>query len=361
MAATDLRQSTTSSMNSLVPNFKVSAAKIDEAMSEETYWENPYWSEYLGYYNKIPELKQAINSLAIWTAGKGYETDDKTRIELDNITGWGEDSFQSIMKNMLVVKKVNGDSYAEIIRDSKAGDLLNIKILNPLNVRTIVNKKGIIEGYDEYNPETKSTRKRFKPQEILHLVNDRVANQIHGTSVIEACKWVIDARNEAMSDWRRILHRSTIRVLEVDSDDPTTLTTLKNQYAEAIRKGEVLILPKDNATFADLQAPPSETFLGWIRYLENFFYQAVGIPKIILGGSQEFTEASSKIGYLTFEQVYMAEQRELESDLWNQLGIKITFNRPVSLKDDVVTSEAANTGQVGFQPNEAQVGVSRTE
>ena len=101
--------------------------------------------------------------------------------------------------------------------------------------------------------------------------------------------------------------------------------------------------------------------MNWIRYLENVFYQAVGVPKIILGGSQEFTEASSKIGYLTFEQPYMAEQRELESDLWAQLGIKVKFERPVSLKEDVQQNEAANTGQVGIQANETQTGVARNE
>ena len=98
-----------------------------------------------------------------------------------------------------------------------------------------------------------------------------------------------------------------------------------------------------------------------IRYLENFFYQAVGIPKIILGGAQEYTEASSKVGYLTFEQVYMAEQRLLEQDLWAQLAIRLEFERPTSLKEEVVTSEAANTGQVGFQPNEVKPTIGRNE
>ena len=106
---------------------------------------------------------------------------------------------------------------------------------------------------------------------------------------------------------------------------------------------------------------PLQNPIEWIRYLENFFYQAVGVPKIILGGSQEFTEASSKVGYLTFEQVYAREQKELEADLWNQLAIKVEFIRPVSLKDNVTQDEAANTGQVGIQPNETEVQVTRNE
>ena len=99
----------------------------------------------------------------------------------------------------------------------------------------------------------------------------------------------------------------------------------------------------------------------WIEHLESEFQEEIGTPKVILGGSQNFTEASSKVGFLTFVQPYMTRQRNLEDDLWNQVGVKVRFNRPVSLKDDVQGSEAANTGQVGFQQNEAAVGVSRTE
>jgi hypothetical protein len=163
-----------------------------------------------------------------------------------------------------------------------------------------------------------------------------------------------------MSDWRIMLHRNLIgvRIIEVDEDDSTKLSTLKTQWKDAINKGEVLILPKGTASF-----PPTNTQNpeNWIRYLDNVFYQNVGVPKVILGGSQDYTEASSKVGYLTFEQVYMSEQTLLEDDLWNQLAIKVKFNRPVSLKDPMVESEAANTGQVGFQPNEAQVSERRTE
>jgi hypothetical protein len=266
---------------------------------------------------------------------------------------------------MIVVKKINGDAYAEIIRDNSEkgkGQLINLKPLNPSNVRIVLNKKGLIIRYEEYDTSSKQTKRKFKVSEILHLCNNRVANEIHGVSVIEACKWIIDARNEAMSDWRRILHRSTIRVLEVDSQDITKLTYLNEQYSQAIKNGELLILPiQDGGGFKDLSPPSITNFLEWIRYLENFFYQAVGIPKIILGGSQDFTEASSKVGYLTFEQVYMAEQRLLEQDLFNQLGVIIEFNRPVSLKENVQTDEGKNTVQTGFQPNEMQAGMTKNE
>lgn len=364
MPKTDISQTAISDMKSSVKDFNVSSKAIDERSAQkETFWENQFWPKYLGYYKQIPELKKAVDALAAWTCGKGWIADELTLIKLGIIRGWGEDSFDSIMQNMIIVKKINGDSFAEIIRDPEDGRLINLKPLNPAHIRIVIDSKGIIIRYEEYDPSLQKVKRELKPQQVLHLSNDRIANEIHGCSVITACQWIIDARNEAMSDWRRILHRSTIRVMYIDADNTTRLNDVKAQYAEAIKKGELLLIPakKPEAEFEDLQAPPVQNFMEWIRYLENFFYQAVGVPKIILGGSQEFTEASSKIGYLTFEQVYMTEQRLLEQDLQNQLGIKIKFNRPASLQEDVASSEAANTGQVGFQMNEMTAQAGRVE
>jgi hypothetical protein len=316
-------------------------------------------AKYWGYYKQIPELKKAVDALAMWVIGKGYNVfTDRDEVILDSLRGWGEDSFQSIVRNMLVTKKIQGDSFAEIIRDKETGTLINLKPISPERVRIIVGSNGLIKRY-----EVKSKSGEWKPlaqESMLHLCNDRVGDEIRGNSVIEACKWVIDARNEAMQDFRKVLHRNVIpvRIVEVDTDDTTKIAGFKTQYIKAAKDCEVLIIPRGTISMT-ADTIKIENPMVWIQYLENFFYQAVGIPKIILGGSEQFTEASSKVGYLTFEQVYMAEQSELEDDLKHQLGIEIKFNRPVSLKDEMQGSEEKNTGQVGFQPKESGINMQR--
>jgi hypothetical protein len=217
-------------------------------------------------------------------------------------------------------------------------------------MRIVVGKNGIIKRYEQNNKTGKIT---FKPEEILHLCNDRIGDEIHGVSVIDACKWVIDARNEAMTDYRKLLHRNVIpvRIIEIDTDDSTKRNAFMAEYKDAIQKGEVLVIPKGTVEFKEDQIEIQDP-IAWIQYLENFFYQAVGIPKIILGGSEQFTEASSKIGYLTFEQVYITEQSELETDLWNQVGINLTFERPISLSDAMQSTMTKNPGQTAAQPND---------
>ena len=47
---------------------------------------------------------------------------------------------------------------------------------------------------------------------------------------------------------------------------------------------------KEDANIEDLVAPPIAAFLEWIRYLENIFYQAVGVPRVI-ANSDNYTQS----------------------------------------------------------------------
>lgn len=359
MGKYDITETTYTDMESKVDDYSVSQETTDGASGNgETTYQDEYWTKYFGYYVNIPELKKAIDAYATWVLGKGYVAEDERhQAELDQIRGWGEDTFQSVLWNMIVVKKISTiGAFAEIIRND-LGEVVNLKPLDPGSMKTVVDEKGIVKRYEQVTKVAgKNKVKNYQPEEILHLVNDRIADEIHSRSVVESVQWVIDARQEAMEDLRRNLHRSTIRIMEVEEDDKTRLAQLKADYAEAIKKGEVLLVPKGTGKIEDFSATNTQ-HLEWIRYLENFFYQALGIPKVILGGSEEFTEASSKISYLTYEQVYTREVVELEADLWNQCGIKIKFNKPASLKNELLDSEQKNTGQVGFQPSDTTAGV----
>jgi len=355
MATLDINASTTTTTT--VEDYEVEGVSLDFAGDQrETFWDFTDVSTNYGYYFNIPELKSAIDTLAIWTVGKGYElevTSDEPII--DKINGWGKDTFQSIMENLIVTKKIIGDSFAEIIRNDK-GTLVNLKPISPERVRLVLNRQGILKRYDIQKKNGKYIQ--FETSDILHLCNERVADQIHGTSVVDATKWVIDARNEALADERMIKHRElALGVLYVDTDNITKRNKIMEQYSKAVKNGEVLVLPKDTAELKDTGISPKDR-LAWIQYLENFFYQAVRVPRVI-ATSEGFTEAGGKVGYLTFEPIYTKEQRTLELDIWNQLAIKIKFNRPASLGGTVQEDEAKNTGQLGFQPKDTKATVER--
>lgn len=356
MAELDISKTTTTGMTSSVSDYSVNAKALDFAGNqEETYWDFYDATKNFGYYKTIPELKNAIDSLALWTTAQGFETDSRNKAILEYVSGWGEDTITSIFQNMIIVKKIIGDAFAEIIKEDDT--LINLKPISPERVRIVVGAGGRIKRYDirknngEFVP--------MKPDRILHLCNDRIADEIHGISVIDVCKWVIDARNEAMTDYRKVLHRNVVpvRIIEVDTDDTAKRDALITEYEEAIKKGEVLVIPKGTVEIKDNQIKIQDP-IAWITYLENFFYQAVGVPRVI-ATSQDYTEAGSKVGFLTFEPRYTNEQTLLEQDIWSQLNIKIKFNRPPSLGGVLQQSEAKNTGQTGFQPKDAAATMGR--
>lgn len=343
----DITQTTTTDLTNTIADFSVEPKNTDTSQGYgEKYWDNKDFKKWYGYYAQIPEIKSIIDRYADWVLGRGYEVKNpRNKVVLDHITGWGEDTFLAILWNMLVVKKFNGDAYAEIVRDKK-GMIQNIKVLDPSTMRTVTNPAGKVIRYEQRT--TGQEPKIFQPDEILHFCNNRVADNIHGQSIIEPVEWTLVSINESLADKRRMLHRSTIRIMEVDENDKTRLTQLKTDYAEAISQGEVLLVPKGTGQIQDL-VPPSTEHMEWVKYLENRLYQILGIPRVVLGGTSDSTEASAKVGVVVFEPVFTREISELQMDILNQLGIEITINKQPSLMDNMQTDEAKNTGQTKLE------------
>ena len=175
----DVGSATSSDMQSAVEEVTIDQRSTEGAEATETYYQCSKWPQWYGYYRSIPELKQAIDTRAIWTVGKGYEAKPRARAILSLIHGWGEDTFNDILKNMIITKRICGDAFAEIIRDKKTGILLNLKPLDPSTIRIVVNKKGIHQRYEQVSKTTKQVIK-FPPHKIFHLLNKRVADEIHG-------------------------------------------------------------------------------------------------------------------------------------------------------------------------------------
>ena len=357
----NIASATTTNMTDNVPNYSVASAYTDASLGQkETEWINPKASQYLGYYKKIPELHSAINSFATWIVGKGYETEDaETQVVLEHITGWGEDTFNSIIWNLLIQKKVYGDAFAEIIRDEESGELINLKPLDPSKMKIIVDEKGMILRYEQMEMIGKEGKmlQKFEPEDILHLCNDRIADEIHGVSIIEACEAVILMKNEILDDWKTVLHRNVVpvRILEVDTDDLTKIAEIRVKYETAIKNKEVIIVPKGTVSITTDGGTANAIInpLPFMNYLDDFFYRALGVPKVILGGGQDFTEASSKISLVSYEQFWNREQTELAADLWNQIGFKIKLNKSVSIQNDLLTDESKDSNSMNLtKPSE---------
>lgn len=359
MTSQNISSSTTTQLNSGVPNFTITGKATDYASSgeNETYWYFTDAQQNLTYYKEDAALYSGLNTLADWVCGRGFVAlSGRDNAIISMIKGNGKENFESIIRNCFIVKEAQGDSFAEIVRaDNKnpKSQLINLRIVSPERVRLVINPNGTLKRYDVLvNEEWKEI-----PLERMFHLSERIADEIHGTGVMKALKAGIDMFNEAKNDWRRISHRSSIRVLFVDVYNTNKIVAIRNQYKEGIKNGEVLILPgkRGEIEFEDLKLPDVNAFLNWIQYQENFFYQSLRIPKAIMGGTVAVSEGNSKIGILSFEQVYLTKQRQLELDIWNQLFIKGEFEAQDSIMGNIQDNEAKNTSQTNMQPKDAMI------
>ena len=337
-------------------DYSVAAQILDYAENKETFVDFDNAAKYWGYYKKYGQLKKAIDTLALYTVGKGYDTENFYKVILDRLSGIREDTSHSLFWNMMVTSLVQGDAFAEIIRNDN-GSLVNLKPICPSRMRVVFGENGLIKRYEQL--KLGKVSKKFQPKDIFHIINDRIGDEQHGTSVIECCEWVINAIEEAKRDYRILLHRNVVpvRIIEVDTQNTTKRNHLMTEYKEAIRKGEVLVVPKGTVEIKDTTIQVQDP-IQWIQSLENYFYLAVGIPKTI-ASPEGVSEGASKVGYLLFEPIYTYRQVLMEADIWQQLAIKLTFKRPPSLKENMQENEQKNTSQTGFQPKETQINMER--
>ena len=257
----------------------------------------------------------------------------------------GKETINTILSNLVRTYTIAGDAFAEIIRDDD-GVLVNLKVLDPGSITVVSNSKGQIVRYEQRSKVVDRVRK-FAVDKIFHLSRKRLADEVHGISVIPAVEWIILARNEAMSDWKRVLHRNVdpLWIFHLDTDDTSTIAAFKSKMDAARGNGENMYIPK-GAVVPELVATATNAGLNplsWINQLNDYFFQAVNVPQIIVGNAKEFTDASAKIVYLSYEQSVKGEQLYVEEQVLLQLNLELELNFPASLQNEALSDQPSES------------------
>jgi len=352
MAKLDFSSAVSTDMENKVVDASVATLSTEGVSDQkETEYVNSEWTQQWGYFNAHPELKSAILMKTTWDVGKGYTADPETSVILDHISGMGKDTFEDVLFNADLVRYVGRDSFAEIIR-AEDGTLLNLKPLDPSSISIIIDGKGIIKRYEQFNKlgPKKEAIHTFKPDEIFHLSNNRLADQMHGISVIESLDKTLLAEIESFEDVKKVMHRQAkpFIIFKIKSDDPDKIDPLIAKVDAIRNKGEDLFIPDDEniLSYEVVQVNVGEIILAWRQEITNKFYRALGMP-LVLFGAQGSTESGSKMEYTAHEQVFEREQRYLERQVWNQLGLKIDLVSPVSLIENLQTDERKDMSASG--------------
>lgn len=354
MGETNIDSAEMSDLTNAMSDFSVPPVSTDAGGDQKEFtWQMTDWEINFGYYKQIPGLKTAIDTKSIWTIGAGIEVDEATDLLLGTITGHGKDTFNSILKNQHKTMNIAGDSFAEIIRDDEE-NLVNLKPLDPSSIVIVFNRQGIIIRYEQVNKISrfmrfvktvwgKKVNNVFAPEQIFHLSRDRVADEVHGISVIPAVKWTVDAIQEAKKDWRRVLHRNIdpLWIFHLETDDVNEINEIKRKNDSARAKGENMYVPK-GVVVPELAAVSNNASLNplpTINHYNDTFFQEVGVPQIVIGNAKEFTDASGKIVYLAFEQTIKAEQLFVEENVLLQLNLEINLVFPASMQNEAISDQ----------------------
>jgi hypothetical protein len=217
----------------------------------------------------------------------------------------------------------------------------------------VVDNKGMLKRYEQ-NIGTSSPIK-FKVEDIFHLSWNRIGDEIHGISCVEKIETIILMRAEAMDDLKTVFHRyvKPLWVWMLDTDDTTEIAAFKSKADETVKNSENIYIPKGAAEAERVSVPQYSTLdpLPWIDSLTQYFYQATGMPDVILGSAKQTVEASAKILYLAFQQSIEKNQLFLEENIKAQLGFDVNFEFPASIQSDLLQDESKD-GNSNFKPKD---------
>lgn len=359
MAEYNLSNVTRAELDTGVKDFQTSPDTPDAQVAGKiTYFYYDEADKHLGYFNDIAEIQAALKVFSNRVAGLGYSSTIHQGI-LQNIQGIGGEGIIQIMENMLICSRVFGLGIVQQIRNER-NTLINLKPLYPGDLAVGVDEFGMIDHFVQMNKhEPNKDPKKLKLKDVVFIMNNRIANNVKGTSIIKTLKKTIDAYVEALSDERKIRHREVMGILEVDTEDRGEIATAISEYQKAVNKKDVFVTIKGVSEFKDPPQSPRDR-VNYMQFLINQFYQEIGTPKI-LSTSEGYTESGGKAGLIAFEPTEIAAKKELEDAFWNQAAIKFQLTRTPSILGNEQETQAKNTGQTSIQPNETEVRPTRTE
>ena len=352
----DVASSVASDLTNVVKDFSVDKASTDAAQDQkETAWTNDHWTQDLAYYNEIPEVMGVIDAKVAWTSEGGFTADPQTTLLLDTIRGNGFDTFTSILGTLDRTKEIGGDCYGHIIRDSE-GNLINLKPLPVESMQHVVGRDGMFIRFEQINRTTGKTIRKYKLEEMFYVPRNRVNDEIHGNTMITRLAFIILARNEAMADYKQVMHRFVKPrwKIALDTDKPAKIAVEKAKWDKANADGENMYTPM-GAVEADLIAvSPNATLnpLTWIESLNTYFYESAQVPRIVVGGSGGFTDAAVKIALVGYTENIKKRQLFWEDQIRAQLNLVIKLKEPVNLMNDLLSQQGKQGDQQAVEPND---------
>jgi len=294
----------------------------------------PDWTKWHGIYRTVAEARSTIDIHSFWVVGKKLVMDDKTAKIVGRIRGAGNDTFRKILRNIKRTSKICGDGFADAPRD-KANRLINLKPLNPGTIRIVSDNKCMIVRYEQVASNKKDAKvlETWQPEEMFHISNDRIADEIHGIPELEKTYNIMKWKHQSMGDLATVYHRYVFPILDIyaKTDDETELAHIESIYTKSIKDMTHRIIPVDVVDKVERVAIPQFATLDplpWLKFLRSFYTEASNVPDLVRGKSDEVSLAAGKLNLLSYKEKIIMEQLEYSEEIKAQLGLDISFEEP---------------------------------
>lgn len=350
----DLASSQASDYSSL-DAYSIPSMNMDSPQAQkENVWTNSKAHEYWGWFNQSDKVKNAVLMKAIWDVGKGWEADVHTTNILKSIRGSGKDTYKDILFNLDCQLSIFGQCYAEIITHNKkkiseGGIPVNLKPMSPLNMRHVYGNDGMLIRFEQIN-SIKEAEVKFDPEEVFYIANNRIGDEMHGSSDLEALRKIILADSQNFDNMNQITNfqAKPFIVFKLKTDDTAKIAAFATKIKNARNLGEDMFVPDDEnlLEYEVITVNPSAVLMQWRDDLRNAYYRGIGLPQIVPGGSGQGTESEAKVIFAAFEQIVEHRQKVLEDAHEQQLGLTINLTHPTMMSDILQVQEQKNAGNV---------------
>jgi len=227
-----------------------------------------------------------------------------------------------------VYKKLTGEAYWALLKDSN-GKPYNIWPLRPDWVTVYPSKKDYIDHYG-YKPWGQTKEYVFKKDEIVYFKDVNPANPYRGYGSVQATAISIDIMDYLQSWNRNFFVNSAIPNLIFTTDKKLTEETVKrfmrswrNEYAGVQNSSKVGFLGGGLTPTILQQSIRDMDFKNLKDSVRDDILSAFGVPKSILGLSEDVNRASMQISKTIFAE------NTIKPELMNIVGYLNEFFLPL--------------------------------
>jgi len=284
-----------------------------------------------GIYKKMGFVNAVIEKFIDFVVGPGFfvKCDDEDAKEIIE-TFIKDNNFDIILRSWAREALMKGNGFLEI-GGSKNDIPKGMKVLNANYMYVNRDKKGVVEGYNQYkgafNTFDKNKTIPFKPYQVAHIPFNKVGDEAYGLGVIQPAMITINNLLQNQKDLHLLMTRKANaplwaklggvfggKVIKPKTSDVTA-------YAqEMINMGARTEWATDG--FTELKVVDfgniGDKFDSVLEYDVNMLFYAFQIPAVIMGAAK-VPEGLAKVQMVAFERRVQSIQMEFEKVIETQI------------------------------------------